>query len=65
MKNEIVNVINDEHHILELISRVNNGHFSTITNENLNSIISNLDEINRATKSFGKKDSQTFSKLTQ
>jgi len=64
MKNEIVNVINSEHHILELISRVSNGYFSTITNESLNLIISDLDEINRATKSFGKKDSQTFSKLT-
>ena len=64
MKNEIVNVINDETRVLELISRINNSHFSTITVENLNGIISNLDEINRATKSFGKKDSQTFSKLT-
>jgi len=64
MVNEIVNVTENNKQLLSLFSRINSGDFSTITSDKLDLIISNLNEIDRATKSFGKKDSQTFSKLT-
>jgi len=64
MERQIANIIDNETQLLELFSRIDNGKFSTINSDNLSMIISGLDEVNRATKSFGKKDSQTFSKLT-
>lgn len=64
MENSIVNVISDGHQLSDLFSRINNGDLSTLNTDNLKDVLANLPEINRAIQSFGKKDSQTFSKLT-
>jgi len=64
MENSIVNVTENYHQLSDLFTRSNNGELSTLNLDNLTDIVSNLPEITRAIQSFGKKDSQTFSKLT-
>jgi len=64
MITDIENVTHGGHKLTELFSRVNDSGFSTIDYKTITGLIEGLNEVNRATKSFGKKDSQTFSKLT-
>jgi len=50
--------------LINIFSRVENIKFSTLTTTDIEDLSITIPEINRAINSFGKKDSQTFSKLT-
>lgn len=60
---ELTNPVDVGSQLIDVISRTEQT-FSTITTDNIALIVAGLDEIERANQSFGKKDSQTFSKLT-
>ena len=64
MENTTMDITETDIQLKDLFTRSHGELFSTINDDNLNSIMDSLPEIDRAIQSFGKKDSQTFSKLT-